>query len=291
MEQITTYDELKAKLETLTPDEFGSEFTFTLTSELAQAILDHDPVNRTLRPAKVVQYTRAISEGTWYPPRALPLMFHQDGRLADGQHRCHAVIAANASIPTRAIVVKSTYGVDEGIPRTLADYLNLIAKLDKKSASFAATVTKNLCEHKAPTDAELMACYDQHTAFILECVQKPLAWLAEHEREVARVIKPAMLIIVRAKAIHHEKLSAAAVDELLYDVVQQGVNGGPGSYADQIWQALYKAYRQQSKIGTAQLLGFLRSSIETPSPVGAKIKNIITATKRKGKKSAVREAA
>jgi len=289
MTEVVTYEDLREALGRLVPDAVDSDLQITLTPALAQAILEHDPVNRKLRPWKVPQYVRAIQSGKWWAARSLPMMFFPDGRLGDGQHRCHAVVASGMSIPIRVIVATGTYGIDEGLGRSLADYLALNTQVDKHAIPLVALVTRTLCQTKAPTDEELMAFFEEHSAFILTSVQKVVSWLGEHGPEIAKAIKPGMLASVRARAIYEEKLSETAVDDLLYDVVNGGVQGGPGSYAQQISRQLHQAYGQAKTVGARDVLGYVKGALDAQQ-VGAKVKNIITAAKKR-RKAPAREAA
>jgi hypothetical protein len=281
--QPASYDELQQALKRLTPDGVDSALQLTLTPVLAKAILEHDPANRKLRAHKVTQYARIMTAGHWWPARSLPLMFFENGRLADGQHRCHAVVESGVSLPVRVIVATGTDGIDEGIVRSFSDHLALHTKTAKDHVALVSQVTRHLCPTKAPTNQELIDFFQEQGAFISECVQKPLAWLSEHEVEVARVLKPGLLATVRAKTIVEQHLPQAGVDDLLYDVVNAGIGGGPGCPAGQISLELHKAHQRARAYSVRDVVALVKTALEVPP--GTK-KNIITAARKRRKASA-----
>src|SRR4030095_16778449 len=116
-----------------------------LTPELAQDILNHDPVNRKIRTANLHKLAREIRGQHWGPNKGTPTRVAPSGRMADGQHRCRAVIATGMAVPVYTVVVSDTLGIDEGANRTLVDHLQLGAGLNEVMADLVSPVTKDLC--------------------------------------------------------------------------------------------------------------------------------------------------
>ncbi len=77
----------------------GDQFTarINLSPEMAQDCLDSMHENYRLKIADVRALTRAIEAGK-YEPTAIPMQFAPDGRLWDGQKRCHSCLAAKRTI-------------------------------------------------------------------------------------------------------------------------------------------------------------------------------------------------
>lgn len=99
----------------------------TLTPGLAAELLRRNDDNRGIRKAKLWQFIVDVASGKW-AFNGEPIIISDDGKLNDGQHRCHAVIEANTPI-----VVQMTFGLprgtrttlDQGAGRTAADYFTM----------------------------------------------------------------------------------------------------------------------------------------------------------------------
>lgn len=247
--QFTNYHDLVTALTALTADEILP--SVELTPTLAEAILAHDPVNRDLRKANVEKLRREIVGGFWdHRKSALMRFTESDGRLSDGQHRCRAVIEAGMSIIVHMATAPDTIGMDQGATRTLADQLRIHANLtDKVQRDLASTVTKRICGITGANDRELITFFEANKGFILECVTKPLGWLADQEASVAAVIKPSLLAVTRAEEIHLNNQPASEVDELLEDLVNAGETAPEGSprrsAAKQVWDAMQSAFQKR----------------------------------------------
>lgn len=99
----------------------------TITPEVAKRILEHNNVNRPLSRAQVAHYARQMANGQWRM-NGETISISDKGNLVNGQHRLHAIIAADT--PVRILVVR---GVDEntfatfdgGKNRSLRDVLSI----------------------------------------------------------------------------------------------------------------------------------------------------------------------
>lgn len=282
--QVKSYDELKSALTGLQPDD-GRMIEFTLTPALAKEILNHDPVNRALRPGEVTKYARTMLAKQWSPYRSFPLAFLPDFRLGDGQHRCHAVVESGVSIVVRAVLINDTYGVDAGAQRTLLDYLTIGYGFEKRVTVAAASITRALCKIKSPSEQELVAFFDQNRSFILECAEQPLAWLSDREPVISRIVPPKTLSLVRAKSIFNEiaedALSPDAVDDVLLKVVNSGVAGG---YSRQIYEKMNAVYEAHGHVSAKTMLEWVYRAVKGIESDPNQNKNIITAKSRKKKK-------
>lgn len=96
-----------------------------LTPVLAELLLSRNPDNRHIRQSKVDIYATDIRNGDW-TLNGETIKISKNGLLNDGQHRCHAVIAASASIKTVftfGVERASRMTVDQGAARTAGNYL------------------------------------------------------------------------------------------------------------------------------------------------------------------------
>lgn len=99
--------------------------TIDLTPEVASVLLTLNSNNRKLRETVVSGYAKDIASGRW-SFNGESIIVCSDDILSSGQHRCHAVIQAGASITT--IIVfgvdpESRRTVDGGLAKTAGDHL------------------------------------------------------------------------------------------------------------------------------------------------------------------------
>lgn len=97
----------------------------TITPEIAEELLAHNPKNRNFREKKIKQYVAQILENKWQL-NGETIKICQDGTLLDGQHRLGAII--QAQIPIDIVVVRNLSRdvfstIDIGSLRTAKDYL------------------------------------------------------------------------------------------------------------------------------------------------------------------------
>jgi len=106
--------ELKSTIETITPLK-------------ARRLLGKTAgLQRTLNEKVVLKYARDIKDGAWVL-NGESIKLTKDGHMADGQHRCAAVISANKAIETvvtRGVEEKDYFTIDTHKPRTAADALH-----------------------------------------------------------------------------------------------------------------------------------------------------------------------
>lgn len=123
-----------------------TEKMITITPEIARLFLDNNyPKNRSLRASTVVSYASDMREGRWNPELSIisePIVFNTEGKMTNGQHRCHACIVSNSTIVSKVIFgVYDPDGVlynlmDSGCPRRAAD------ALDVPNANSIASIAK-----------------------------------------------------------------------------------------------------------------------------------------------------
>ena len=82
--------------------------TVLVTPDMAREWLTKDVVNRPLIPRNVEAIAFDMKSGRWVLTHQ-SIAFNRDGFLVDGQHRLHAVVAADVAVPMRV-----TYYVDFG---------------------------------------------------------------------------------------------------------------------------------------------------------------------------------
>lgn len=272
---FASFDDLKTALAALGPEEM---LVVDLTPYLATDILAHDPVNRKVRAANIAKIKRDIEGGFWDARKSSPLRFLPTFQLADGQHRCKAVVETGTSIVVSICIVPDTVGVDEGAGRTLVDHLQLTHKFNEETANLVSVVTKALCHVYAAGNREYLGFFEKHRAFITECAEKPQSWLAEQAVSVTVVFKPAVLAALRARAIHENAEPAESVDQFLNDAINGGASAPEGTprraLAKQFFDDMLEAFSKK-KAKRADMLVWLLAALRFQRE--GVIKNIATA--------------
>jgi len=255
-----------------------------LTPELAKDILDHDPVNREIRPGNLARIKREVEGGRWDARKAPTMKFLPSGRMSDGQHRCKVVAETGITISVFATIVTDTLGVDEGANRTLVDHLQIHHHLPKLEAQLVSTVTKALYHEPSPGVREYAEFFEANRDFILESVAKPLEWLGEHGQTINAIFKAPTVATLRARAIRDNREPAEAVDQFLHDAINNGKTAPENSLRRQLGETFYRAMddahagrKFKTKAALDWLLNALAAAREN------KIRNIITAKRPKKK--------
>ena len=119
-----------------------------VTPEIARLFLGGNDANRAVTISHVAKLAADITDGRW-DLNGESIKIARDGRLADGQHRCHAVIMADT--PIRTVV---TFGVDyesrvttdQGKAKSVGDYLAM--SHGTTNANNAAAAARILLAHR-----------------------------------------------------------------------------------------------------------------------------------------------
>jgi hypothetical protein len=94
-----------------------------ISVEKAERFLNHNSVNRTLRPGYVEKYAADMKAGTWTTCYA-PIVIYDDHEIADGQHRLFAIVESGIGqwfLVVRGADKASGLNIDMGLGRTLVD--------------------------------------------------------------------------------------------------------------------------------------------------------------------------
>ena len=98
-----------------------------MTPKLAQKYLEKNESNRNLRPKKVAEYRRQMEKGYWHlTPQGISIS--PEGKLINGQHRLHAVIAFGEAVPmvvTTGVPHEAQQYMDTGVTRRIYDALKM----------------------------------------------------------------------------------------------------------------------------------------------------------------------
>lgn len=113
----------------------------TITPQDAERLLQTNTGNRTIRKNRVALYAKQIINGQWRATGEA-IKFSKTGRLIDGQHRLHAIVAAG--IPAQFLVIRDLEDdvfkvLDSGLTRGASD---VVRALGMGSATDASAITR-----------------------------------------------------------------------------------------------------------------------------------------------------
>jgi hypothetical protein len=90
------------------------------------------PGNRRIVKRNIDWLRREMAENRFQPMNGDTIRFNTKGELIDGQHRLHAIIATGKTYPfivVRGVPESAFTTIDEGITRTIKDYLSMLPGL------------------------------------------------------------------------------------------------------------------------------------------------------------------
>lgn len=95
----------------------------SITPDKAEKYLNRNTGNRKLRDGVVEKYAFDMKHGKWTDCPA-PIVFYENGDIADGQHRLWAIVESKAPhkfIVVRGLSKEAGLNIDTGVSRTLVD--------------------------------------------------------------------------------------------------------------------------------------------------------------------------
>jgi hypothetical protein len=99
----------------------------TITPGIAKAYLEFNTNNRSVNTRHIDYLAEAMRNQEW-ELNGVPIIFSEEGRLIDGQHRLQAIIKSGVSISalvTRGVKDKSFDTIDMGMKRTIGQVLTM----------------------------------------------------------------------------------------------------------------------------------------------------------------------
>ena len=192
-----------------------------LTPKMATELLTRNGNNRPVSRALVAQYAHAMTRGEWML-NGEAIIIGKDGRLLDGQHRCHAIIKAKANVPI--LMVKGAPDeafktLDTGRARTAGDVLGMLGvKYHTHVAAGAKMILRiedGAKKDYKPSHTRILDCIDRH--------QLLHYWAAQYgSSKVCRIVPSLVVgILVLAEERHGRK-----VCQSFFDAVGSGASLG-----------------------------------------------------------------
>ncbi len=155
-----------------------------ISAEAAALLLpEYNIGNRRKRSSLVLYLQRQIENGEWQPDHPQPLVFSDQGRLIDGQHRLYAIANSGETVIANVVIgVRDALReyIDTGISRQLEDRVSFspdhvlnhhIAKIINQWFNLAKRGGK-------PTPSEALDVFNEHR----EAIMFAVVYAARHLR-------------------------------------------------------------------------------------------------------------
>lgn len=176
-----------------------------VTPEKAEKWLNQNTNNRHMRPGVAEKYSNDMQAGNWTEDNPQPIIFYEDGSLADGQHRLWAIVDSGVSL--RFLIVRgmpqaAALNLDTGASRTLVDNAKIAGwdrPMNKMIISVAMTVeggARHEYRKRGKSNAERLAVIDRYEPHVL--------FACEHIPQ-KKIIGSALVAGGVARAHMHEK--------------------------------------------------------------------------------------
>jgi hypothetical protein len=142
-----------------------------ITPQMAKKYLEKNTNNRTVRPSTVKRYANDMKNGNWqFTDQGIS--FHEDGSLANGQHRLLAIIESNT--PTKMYVTRGVPNgsriFDRGASRSAADTLTISGfggEIANNNLLAGVNFLFNYSKGRAPTDTMIARfCSENHDLIV-----------------------------------------------------------------------------------------------------------------------------
>ena len=117
-----------------------------VTPEDAIKMLELNPNNRPLNQNRVRKYADQMRSGNWQL-NGESIIFAENGRLVDGQHRLNAIVTSGKTIETvvtRGVKKGAFETVDTGTARTAGDLLGINGVTDTNCGVLASMISQDL---------------------------------------------------------------------------------------------------------------------------------------------------
>lgn len=179
------------------------EITMELvTPKKAEAWINLNTVNRSLREGVVEAYAADMKSGNWTACPE-PISFCTDNSLADGQHRLFAIIESGCSITfpiARGLTQRDRLNLNTGLGRTLVDNARISGASEDISNSLVSTA--RAIAYGEPGGAGRLS--NAQKLALVEQYREPAAWAVSHVRHL-RYLCNAPICAAVGRAYMHER--------------------------------------------------------------------------------------
>jgi hypothetical protein len=176
--------------------------TQTVTPEMAKHFLATVSNNRKVSRHVVQKYAKAIERGEWRST-GQPIIFDTEGRMIDGQHRCHAI--ASAGIPIELLVIRGAPAdsfavIDSGKRRNASDALSIKGFKNVHVLAAAAKTIDFLVNGSGAASGDMT---NARTLDIIERYPTIHRWVDLHSGKGKRIFPSSMPGVLTIAALRH----------------------------------------------------------------------------------------
>lgn len=197
-----------------------------VTPSKAERWINLNKVNRPLREGRVEVMTADMKNDKWTQCYA-PIVFYEDGELADGQHRLYAIVESGTTqtfIVVRNAPRAAGLNIDTGVARTLVDNAKL-SGIDTELSNETISYARGLEYGDRPPPGKLS------NSMMLEIIKRhrePAEWTREFGPR-GKMIRnaPVMCAVARAWIYEQDRERLKAFGK----VVGTGFSNGPADAA------------------------------------------------------------
>lgn len=229
-----------------------------ITPAMAEKYLNMNTNNRALRSGWSETMAADMSNGDWGECVA-PIVFYEDGSLADGQHRLFAIVLSGVTIRflvRRGLKREDGLNIDTGRPRNVVDASH-IAGLDNGLLTHAIVSTARCVEEGERSRG---SSSHPHKLELVEKHREAVEWAVKHG-PTGRNLRNAVILGAIARAWYVE----ADKDRLhqFCKVFSSGLAEGPKDYAAVALRNYYLAANTRAKLTSAEEFraSFLKSQM------------------------------
>lgn len=159
-----SYKTVSSTLETITPDK-------------AKLWLNRNTSNRKLRDGYVEKYASDMRAGKW-TECIVPIVFYENGDIADGQHRLWAIVESNMTqrfFVMHGLSKEAGLNVDTGLGRSLVDNARISGinpDITNEMTAVARALESGARTNRALSNSNLLAMVERH--------EEVLKWVCSH---------------------------------------------------------------------------------------------------------------
>jgi hypothetical protein len=216
------------------PNGETAEYVF-VTPEMAASWLEVNiERNRNVKKSRISGYVRDIQHDSWVLTGEA-IKFDVDGKMIDGQNRCHAIVAAGKgawALVVRGISPDALVVLDSGSARNTGDMLVITGLAEKADAKDVGSIARLWVAWKAG-DVKHAASHIGGSSQLTktemaEAVMSipDIEFAARHARAMYRYLR----LPVSALGVAFLEFSALDVDDTaeFFNRIRDGIQNGPG---------------------------------------------------------------